>query len=25
VPLLFNQGFGGTGALEIGLKYLQAA
>ncbi|WP_242264206.1 DUF2325 domain-containing protein [Bacillus cereus group sp. BfR-BA-01400] len=25
VPLLFNQGFGGTGALEIGLKHLQAA
>ena len=24
VPLLFNQGFGGTGALEIGLKHLQA-
>lgn len=25
VPLLFNQGFGGTGALEMGLKHLQAA
>ncbi|MEB8555960.1 DUF2325 domain-containing protein, partial [Bacillus cereus] len=24
-PLLFNQGFGGTGALEMGLKHLQAA
>lgn len=25
VPLLFNQGFGGTGALEMGLKHLKAA
>lgn len=25
VPLLFNQGFSGTGALEMGLKHLQAA
>lgn len=25
VPLLFNLGFWGTGALEIGLKHLQAA
>ncbi|MDA2526451.1 DUF2325 domain-containing protein, partial [Bacillus cereus] len=25
VPLLFNPGFGGTGALEMGLKHLQAA
>ncbi|PEW52501.1 DUF2325 domain-containing protein, partial [Bacillus cereus] len=25
VPLLFNRGFGGTGALEMGLKHLQAA
>jgi hypothetical protein len=25
VPLLFNQGFGDRCALEIGLKYLQAA
>ncbi|MDX5960334.1 DUF2325 domain-containing protein [Bacillus cereus group sp. BfR-BA-00331] len=25
VPLLFNPGFGGTGALEMGLKHLQVA
>ncbi|PEQ87868.1 DUF2325 domain-containing protein [Bacillus cereus] len=25
VPLLFNPGFGGTGALEMGLKHRQAA
>ncbi|MGA5674939.1 DUF2325 domain-containing protein [Bacillus cereus] len=25
VPLLFNPGFGGTGALEMGLKHLKVA
>jgi predicted secreted protein len=25
IPLLFNQGFGGTGALEMGLKHLKVA